>query len=80
MKQTRRALAAIASVMFGAHIVDVWWMIAPTFYPHGIHLSWLDFAALLGVGGVWFFFFIRNLKGKPLVPMNDPRFAVATSV
>jgi hypothetical protein len=80
MKETRRALATIAAVMFVAHIVDVWWMITPTFYPHGIHLSWLDFAALLGVGGVWFFFFIRNLKRKPLVPMNDPRFAVATSV
>jgi hypothetical protein len=80
MKETRRALATIAAVMFVAHIVDVWWMITPTFYPHGIHLSWLDFAALLGVGGVWFFFFIRNLKRKPLVPMNDPRFVVATRV
>src|SRR5712691_2332275 len=80
MKKTRRALAAIAAVMFGAHIVDVWWLITPTFYPHGIHLSWLDFTALLGVGGVWFFFFIRNLESKPLVPMNDPRFAVTTRV
>jgi hypothetical protein len=80
LKKTRRPLAAIAALMFGAHIIDVWWMITPAFYPHGIHLSWLDFAALLGVGGVWFFVFISNLKSKPLVPMNDPRFALATSL
>jgi hypothetical protein len=80
MKKTRRALAAIAAIMFGAHVIDVWWMITPTFYPHGLHISWLDFTALLGVGGVWFFFFIRNLESKPLVPMNDPRFAMATGV
>jgi hypothetical protein len=55
-------------------------MITPTFYQHGIHVSWLDFAALFGVGGVWFFVFIRNLESKSLVPMNDPRFAVTTSV
>ncbi|CAN5609273.1 hypothetical protein BH20VER3_BH20VER3_05020 [soil metagenome] len=80
MKKSRAALATIAAIMLGAHVVDVWWMITPTFYPHGLHVSWLDFAALFGVGGVWFFFFIRNLASKSLVPLNDPRFAVATSV
>lgn len=79
-KQNRSTLAAIAAVMFAAHVVDVWWMITPSFYPHGIHVSWLDFAALLGVGGVWFFFFLRNLQSKSLLPVNDPRFAVATSL
>lgn len=79
MKQSRAALAAIAGGMFVAHIVDVWWMITPSFYPHGLHLSWLDFAALFGIGGIWLFFFARNLEARPLVPVNDPRFAVATN-
>jgi hypothetical protein len=52
--------------MFVAHIVDVWWVITPSFYPQGIHVSWLDFAALLGIGGVWLFVFARNLLSKPL--------------
>ncbi len=79
-KQNRSALAAIAGVMFVAHVVDVWWMITPAFYPHGLHLSWLNFAALLGVGGLWFYFFLRKLESRPLLPLNDPRFAVATQV
>ena len=76
MKQTRLALAAIAAVMFIAHVVDVWWMVAPSFFPHGLHVSWLDFTALFGIGGVWLFFFHWNLVRQPLVPVNDPRFAV----
>jgi hypothetical protein len=78
-KRTPRALMLVAAIMFGAHVVDVWWMIVPSFYPHGIHVSWLDFAALLAVGGVWFAFFLRKLTAKPLVPMNDPRFAMAVT-
>jgi hypothetical protein len=78
VKRTERALAAVAAVMFFAHVVDVWWMITPTFYPHGLHISWLDFAAFFGVGGVWLFFFARNLESQALIPVNDPRFALAT--
>lgn len=78
-KQTRRSLAAIAGAMFIAHVVDVWWMVVPTFYPRGLHVSWLDFAGLGGIGGVWLFFFARKLESKALIPVNDPRFAVAAS-
>ena len=80
MKGKSGTLAAIAAVMFMAHVVDVWWMIAPSFYPHGLRVSWLDFAALFGVGGIWFWFFLSNLTSQPLVPINDPRFALATNV
>jgi hypothetical protein len=79
-KRSRQALAAVAAVMFVAHIIDVWWLVTPSFFPRGIHLSWLEFAALFGVGGVWFSFFIQRLAAKSLVPMNDPRFAVTTTV
>jgi len=80
MKRSRRALTVIAGTMFVAHVVDVWWMIAPSFYPRGLYVSWLDFTALFGIGGVWFWCFLSNLASKPLVPMNDPRFAVAIKV
>jgi hypothetical protein len=79
VKRSSVALAVIAGVMFGAHIVDNWWMVTPAFYPHGLHVSWLDFTSLFGIGGIWLFFFVRNLETKPLVPMNDPRFAVAVT-
>ncbi len=79
MKQTRLALATIAGAMFIAHVIDVWWMVTPAFYPHGLHVSWLDFTAFFGIGGIWLFFFHWNLVRQPLVPLNDPRFAVAAA-
>ncbi len=79
-KRSRSTLSAIAAVMLIAHVVDVWWMIVPTFYPQGLHFHWLDLAAFLGIGGVWFAFFLRQLERKPLLPVNDPRFAVTSSL
>ena len=80
LKQTRLALASVAALILISHVIDVWWMVAPTFFPDGIHLSWLDLAAFAGVGGVWFFIFARGLADKPLIPLNDPRFAVASEL
>jgi hypothetical protein len=33
----------------------------------------MDFAAPVGVGGIWIAFFIWNLKKYPIVPVGDPR-------
>jgi len=76
-KRSPATLAAIAAVVLGAHLVDVWWMIAPTFYPGRICFGWVDAAALLGIGGLWFFAFTRNLERSHPLPVNDPRFAMA---
>ena len=71
-------LTSVAAIIFIAHIVDVWWLTTPSIFKTGIHASWLDLAAFLGVGGIWFAFFLNRLQAKAIVPMNDPRFAVAT--
>jgi hypothetical protein len=34
----------------------------------------MDFAAPIGVGGIWIAAFLSSLKRAPLVPLNDPRF------
>jgi len=67
------ALATLAAIIFAAHIVNVFWFITPAFYRVGIRVSWLDFAALFGVGGLWVAMFIAVLKRGPLLAQNDPR-------
>lgn len=76
-KRSVTALTTVAVIVFVAHLADVWWMITPSFYPSGIHLSWMDAAAVIGVGGIWFAIFLWRLQTRPLIPMNDSRFAVA---
>ncbi len=79
-KRSAKSLVAVATILFATHLIDVWWLIAPSIYQRGFHFSWVAPAALFGVGGVWFAIFLRKLESKPLVPLNDPRFAVATTI
>ena len=77
IKSNPQFLVAIAAIIFLAHIVELWWMLAPSIYQNGFHVSWIAPAAFLAVGGVWLTIFLKSLEAKPLLPLNDPRFAVA---
>lgn len=81
-RQTKRNpqfLVMIAAIILLTHIVDVWWLVAPSVYQHGFHVTWMAPLALIGIGGIWLSLFLRNLESKPLIPLNDPRFAVAVT-
>jgi hypothetical protein len=54
--------------------VDLDWMISASFYPQGPHLNWMDLTLFIGIGGIWVSWFVWQLKGRPLLPMHDPRF------
>ena len=76
-KKRRRLLASIAACVFAAHVVAIWWTIAPSVYTKHFYLGWLAPAAFLGIGGIYSFAFLKNLERRRLVPQNDPRLAVA---
>jgi hypothetical protein len=76
-KKRRRILASIAACVFAAHVVAIWWTIAPSVYTKHFYLGWLAPAAFLGIGGIYSFAFLKNLERRRLVPQNDPRLAVA---
>jgi len=78
-KRNPRMLMTMAAVIFLTHIIDVWWIIAPSLYQTGFYVSWLAPAALMGIGGIWFAVLLKQLNTAPLVPLNDPRFAIALS-
>jgi len=72
-KRNPKNLVILAAMVFAAHVVDIFWMITPSLYTDGIHVSWLDFASLFGIGGLWLAMFIAMLKRAPLLALNDPR-------
>jgi len=53
-------------------LIDVFWFVEPNFNVAGFHLSWLDFAAPLGVGGVFVALFLMELAKRPLMPLGAP--------
>jgi hypothetical protein len=72
LKRQKRTLAAVAIALVAVRIMDVFWMVAPAFRPEGLAVHWLDAAALVGIGGLWFALFVRRLSGAPVVPLRDP--------
>ena len=65
-------LTTLAAILFVVHIVAVYWLVMPALHHDGLAVSWLDFTAPLGVGGVWLAFFVSRLKAAPLLPQRDP--------
>jgi hypothetical protein len=78
VKRNPAILQRVAIAMVAIRLLDTFWVVMPAFSQaefnrHGFHLSWMDLAAPIGVGGIWIAFYIWNLKKYPLVPLGDPR-------
>ena len=77
LSQTRKRdpqrLMRVCIWLLCARIIDIYWIVIPTYRNHGFWLSWTDFAAFFGLGGIWLFLFVRQLRKRPLLPLRDPR-------
>jgi len=72
LKRHAARLAAVAVFLIFMRWLDLLWQIAPTFHPSGFHLSWMDVATPLGIGGLWLTYFAWELARRPLLPVGDP--------
>ena len=79
VKQKARALIWVAAWMIFARLVDVFWIVVPAFERDGFPLYWTDFAAVIGLGGIWLAVFFARLKGREILPTRDPRISNALS-
>jgi hypothetical protein len=77
VKTQPKLLAGVAGCILIAHIADVWWTIAPSLHPEHFYFSPWTIVTFVGIGGIWSAAFLWNLERRPVVPLNDPRFAVA---
>ena len=58
-------------------VVEYYWQVAPEFNSASVSLSLLDFGLPIAIGGVFLAIFAVNLRGLPLLPVNDPGLAKA---
>jgi hypothetical protein len=71
IKRNLRRLSLVATLLFVMRILDVLFQVAP-YYHDRLTIHWIDVAAIVGLGGVWIAVFLFFLKGRPLLPVNDP--------
>jgi hypothetical protein len=72
LKRNFRWLKRIAIFVMCIRIVDLYWLVAGEYTPGHLNVSWMDFTSLIGLGGLWFAFFLTNLMSRPLLPVNTP--------
>jgi len=72
-KKSPQKLALLAVVILAMRIVDVIWLVEPSFNREHFHLSWMDLVAPIAIGGLWIATFAWQLQKRQLVPINDPQ-------
>lgn len=79
LKRDARRLGAVALGILVMRWLDLLWQVEPAFpaAERNVAFYWLYLAAPVAIGGVWVFFFVRELKKRPLLPLNDPYLAEA---
>jgi hypothetical protein len=73
IKRHTDRLFRVCMLMIAIRLVDVYWVVEPSFYNRQLKVHWMDFATPLAVGGLWLAGYFWQLKSRPLVPLRDPR-------
>ena len=72
VKANESALRSVALGLLAVCFADVMWWINPSQTHTGANYSWLmDVSAWVGVGGVWVWYFLGQLKKHPFLPSRE---------
>ncbi|HZT81603.1 MAG TPA: hypothetical protein VFA26_15360 [Gemmataceae bacterium] len=71
VKRNPANLRWVAGLVLFMQLVFTDFQVLPAFFTTSIAEHWMDFLMPLGVGGIWFAFFLRVLKSRPLVARHD---------
>ncbi len=69
-KRDIRRMVWLATWLLLMHYVDLFWTIEPNFSVH-FSVTWADVVLPVAIGGLWLWFFFRNLNAMPLLPVYD---------
>ncbi len=74
VKRRLRTLSFVALWIVLLTLLDIYWIVEPSWDRAAPRFHLADIFALLGVGGLWVAAFFWQLKKLPLLPLHDPRF------
>jgi hypothetical protein len=74
VKRRLRVLSIVAAWMVVLTLVDIYWIVVPSWEKLAPRVHFTDIFAVIGIGGLWVAAFAWQLKKLPLLPLHDPRF------
>lgn len=66
-KQEIGTLGAVAGAIVVMRMVDLFWIVTPSFNRGGWMFRWTDLAAPLAIGGIWVAVYVWQLRGRTLL-------------
>ncbi len=79
-KKNAQRLAMLAALILVMRVIDVIWLIEPTYSRGDFVFNWMDYIAPIAIGGLWLGTFAWQLQKRPLLPLNDPQLEQAVAV
>lgn len=74
LKRDPHKLIIVAVLILVMRVVDLLWMLEPSFSGKTFHATWMHPVGLVALGGLWLALFARELSRRPLIPINDPQY------
>ena len=74
MKREPEFLLKIAVGMLCARLIDLFWLVAPSFHRDGLVVSWMDIVLPFTLLSIWLGAFFWQLRGRAILPIHDPQF------
>jgi hypothetical protein len=72
-KRNLNYLVGVAAFILVMRFIDMMWIILPEFHESIAEIHWMDFAAPIGILGIFLAVFAWNMQRAPLLPLNDPQ-------
>ena len=71
IKDKPETIAVVAVIVIVMRYIALYWLVTPSWYGENFHYSWISFTSLVGIGGIWMFAFINQLKGQTIIPIHE---------
>jgi hypothetical protein len=71
IKDRPKTIAIVTVIILVMRFLDTYWLIGPAFWPEHFYISWITLFAFLGIGGLWLWAFIGQLKGQTIIPIHE---------
>ncbi len=71
IKDRPNTIAIVTVCILAMRYVEIYWLVGPAHYPERFYFSWMSIAVLIGIAGIWFWFFVQQLKGQTIIPIHE---------
>jgi hypothetical protein len=79
-KRNHKVMVSICILLLLVHWIDLYWIIMPNLLTTGACLSWMDLTTMIGIGGIFMWYFTRLSMKTPLLALNDPRLKASVEI